>query len=63
MGYQIDKMEGIGLHRAPDGETVLTLVSADSFSIVQRNLLLQFAIVGELIPAQAGIQLDLSKGM
>jgi hypothetical protein len=47
MGYQIENMEGIGLHRTPEGETVLTLVSDDNFSIVQRNLLLQFAIVGE----------------
>jgi hypothetical protein len=47
MGYQIDNMEGLGLHRTPDGETVLTLVSDDNFSIIQRNLLLQFAIVGE----------------
>ena len=47
MGYQIDNMEGIGLHRTSHGETVLTLVSDDNFSIIQRNLLLQFAIVGE----------------
>jgi hypothetical protein len=47
MGYQIDNMEGIGLHRTPDGETVLTLVSDDNFSVIQRNLLLQFAVVGE----------------
>jgi hypothetical protein len=47
MGYQIDNMEGIGLHRTPEGETVLTLVSDDNFSVIQRTLLLQFAIVGE----------------
>jgi hypothetical protein len=47
MGYQIDNMEGIGVHRTPEGETVLTLVSDDNFSIIQRTLLLQFAIVGE----------------
>jgi hypothetical protein len=47
MGYQIDNMEGIGLHRTPEGEIVLTLVSDDNFSLIQRNLLLQFAIVGE----------------
>jgi hypothetical protein len=40
-------MEGIGVHRTPRGETILTLVSDDNFSIIQRNLLLQFAIVGE----------------
>lgn len=47
MGFQIDNMEGIGVHRTPQGETVLTLVSDDNFSVIQRNLLLQFAIVGE----------------
>jgi hypothetical protein len=47
LGNQIDNMEGIGVHRTPRGETILTLVSDDNFSIIQRNLLLQFAIVGE----------------
>jgi hypothetical protein len=40
-------MEGIGVHRTPSGETVLTLVSDDNFSAIQRNLLLQFTLVGE----------------
>jgi len=40
-------MEGIGVHRTADGETVLTLVSDDNFSPIQRNLLLQFTLVGE----------------
>jgi hypothetical protein len=47
MGYQIDNMEGIGVHRTPGGETVLTLVSDDNFSPIQRTLLLQFTLVGE----------------
>ncbi len=47
LGYQIDNMEGIGVHRTARGETILTLVSDDNFSIIERNLLLQFAIVGE----------------
>jgi hypothetical protein len=47
MGFQIDNMEGIGVHRTPAGEAVLTIVSDDNFSIIQRTLLLQFAIVGE----------------
>ncbi len=47
LGYQIDNMEGIGLHRNAQGETILTLISDDNFSIIQRNLLLQFALVGE----------------
>jgi hypothetical protein len=40
-------MEGLGIHRTPSGDTVLTLVSDDNFSVLQRNLLLQFTLVGE----------------
>ena len=47
LGYQIDNMEGIAVHRNARGETIITLVSDDNFSPIQRNLLLQFAIVGE----------------
>jgi len=47
LGYQIDNMEGIGVHRNASGETILTLVSDDNFSVFQRTLLLQFALVGE----------------
>jgi hypothetical protein len=46
LGYQIDNMEGIAVHRTADGETIVTVVSDDNFSIIQRNLLLQFAVVG-----------------
>jgi hypothetical protein len=45
LGYQIDNMEGIAVHRNAAGETIITLVSDDNFSVLQRNLLLQFAIV------------------
>ncbi len=47
LGYQIDNMEGIALHRDALGRTVLTLVSDDNFSVLQRNLLLQFVLVGD----------------
>jgi len=47
LGYQIDNMEGIAVHRAAGGETIITLISDDNFSVIQRNLLLQFAVVGE----------------
>ena len=47
MGHQIDNMEGLSVHRAPDGATVLTIVSDDNFSPLQRTLLLQFTLVGE----------------
>jgi hypothetical protein len=47
LGYQIDNMEGIAVHRNADGETIITLVSDDNFSAIQRNLLLQFAVVND----------------
>ena len=47
LAYQIDNMEGIAVHRNARGETIITLVSDDNFSVLQRNLLLQFALVGE----------------
>ena len=45
LGNEIDNMEGIDAHVTPDGETVLTLVSDDNFSMIQRNLLMQFTLV------------------
>ncbi|HEY5167387.1 MAG TPA: esterase-like activity of phytase family protein, partial [Pseudolabrys sp.] len=47
LAYQIDNMEGIAVHRNARGETIITLVSDDNFSVIQRNLLLQFTLVGE----------------
>lgn len=47
LAYQIDNMEGIGLHRNRRGETILTLVSDDNFNVIQRTLLLQFALIDE----------------
>lgn len=47
MGYQVDNMEGIAVHRAADGALVLTLISDDNFSALQRTLLLQFTLVEE----------------
>jgi hypothetical protein len=44
LGYEIDNMEGLSVHRNAGGETVLTLISDDNFSIIQRTLLLQFAL-------------------
>jgi hypothetical protein len=44
LGYEIDNMEGLSVHRAAGGELVLTLVSDDNFSVVQRTLLLQFTL-------------------
>jgi hypothetical protein len=45
MAYQIDNMEGLSVHRAPDGALVLTLISDDNFSPLQRTVLLQFTLL------------------
>jgi hypothetical protein len=44
LGHEIDNMEGIDAHVTPEGDTVLTMVSDDNFSILQRTLLLQFTL-------------------
>jgi hypothetical protein len=45
MNYQIDNMEGLSVNRVADGSLVLTLISDDNFSMIQRTLLLQFTLV------------------
>jgi hypothetical protein len=47
LGYEIDNMEGLDVHRTADGDTVLTMISDDNFSLLQRTLLLQFTLVEE----------------
>ena len=42
--YNIDNMEGIAAHRSSAGETIITLMSDDNFSPLQRTLLMQFAL-------------------
>jgi hypothetical protein len=44
LGYEIDNMEGLSVHRSAGGEVVLTLISDDNFSALQRTLLLQFTL-------------------
>jgi hypothetical protein len=45
LGHEIDNMEGIDAHVTDEGDTVLTMVSDDNFSMLQRTLLLQFTLV------------------
>jgi hypothetical protein len=37
-------MEAIAAHRSASGETILTLMSDDNFSGLQRTLIMQFAL-------------------
>jgi hypothetical protein len=45
LGHEVDNMEGIDAHVTAEGETVITLVSDDNFSLLQRTLLLQFTLM------------------
>src|ERR1700676_954885 len=45
LGHEVDNMEGIDAHVTGEGDTVLTMVSDDNFSMLQRTLLLQFRLV------------------
>lgn len=46
LGSEIDNFEGIASHVSRAGETVITLISDDNFSIFQRTLLVQFSLLG-----------------
>jgi hypothetical protein len=45
--HQIDNMEALAVHRNAAGETILTILSDDNLSKLQRTLLLRFALVEE----------------
>jgi hypothetical protein len=45
LGHEIDNMEGIDAHITAEGDTVITMISDDNFSLIQRTLLLQFTLV------------------
>jgi len=44
LANEVDNMEGIDAHLTAEGDTVLTMVSDDNFSLIQRTLLLQFTL-------------------
>ena len=45
--HQIDNMEGIDAYRAADGSTRLIITSDDNHSLIQRNLMLEFKLIGQ----------------
>jgi hypothetical protein len=51
---QIDNMEALSVHQAQSGETILTLMSDDNFSPLQRTILLQFAAVDGMLERKIG---------
>jgi hypothetical protein len=44
LNNEVDNMEGLDAHQTPDGDTILTMISDDNFSLIQRTLLLQFKL-------------------
>jgi hypothetical protein len=53
LGYEIDNMEGLAVHKGARGETVLTLISDDNFNhFLQRNVLLQFTLIDRELASQ-----------
>ena len=45
LGHEIDNMEGLDVHVDAAGDIVLTMISDDNFSMLQRTLLLQFTLI------------------
>jgi hypothetical protein len=44
MGYQIDNMEAMDVWRRADGQLMVSLMSDDNHSMLQRNLYLEFVL-------------------
>jgi hypothetical protein len=44
ISHQIDNMEGLAVRTSADGETLINLISDDNHSLLQRTVLLQFAL-------------------
>jgi len=49
MSHQIDNMEGLAITTDPDGVPRLTIVSDDNHALLQRNLLIEFRLVGPAV--------------
>jgi len=47
MQCEVDNMEAVGVHRSVSGRTILTLISDNNYSSLQRTLLLQFELNSE----------------
>jgi hypothetical protein len=47
MSYQIDNMEGLDVWQRDDGATVVSIISDDNHSLLQRNLYLEFMLHDE----------------
>ncbi len=53
MAYQIDNMEGLDVWTRGDGAQMVSLISDDNHSILQRNLYLEFILHDEAAPQPA----------
>ncbi len=50
IGHQIDNLEGLAIRARANGDTILTLVSDNNHSLLQRTLLLQFRLLPSTYP-------------
>ncbi len=48
MGYQIDNIEGLDVWKRADGATMLSMVSDDNQSLLQRSVYLEFRLLDQL---------------
>lgn len=53
MRYQIDNMEGLAVHTNAAGETIIAIVSDNNLNLIQRTLVLFFALVPDPAAAAA----------
>jgi hypothetical protein len=44
LGHEVDNMEGLAIHQE-NGQSILTIISDDNFSVWQRTIILEFALV------------------
>jgi len=59
MQHQIDNMEGLAVHNGANGEIVVTMISDDNFNrVLQRTILLQFALKGADVASAPGSHPD-----
>jgi hypothetical protein len=50
IGHEIDNMEGLAVSTDETGETILTLASDDNGIVLQRTLILRFALLAPAPP-------------
>ena len=59
--HQIDNMEGLAVHNGGEDEIIVTMISDNNFNrVLQRTVLLQFALKGADVASMPRARLDRS---